>query len=366
MTFTGHYLDGRTPVRRAVTVRVVGAGLDLTLEDGATMRWPLDEVRQTQGAYAGEPVRFERGTAPETLLIDDPGVLIAIRDTASGPRRRFHDPRRRRARLGVTIVALAVALGLSGVLYVWGIPAASGVVARWVPVAWEDRVGASVVDRFVPVAKRCTDPAAEAALDAVMRRLLSAAGPVPYRFRVVVADVPVVNALAAPGGHLVLFRGMLEQSRTPEELAGVLAHEIEHVIKRHSTRMILQHASTALVVTAMLGDVSGAASVAIEGARVFGAMAYSRANEAEADEAGLRLLLAAHIDPAGMIGMFDDERIEGPEGALRYVASHPPSAERAATLRRLAASAPRTFTPVLDDAGWHALRSMCRGAKARS
>ena len=362
MTFTGHYLDGRTPVRRAVTVRVVGAGLDLTLEDGATMRWPLDEVRQTQGAYAGEPVRFERGTAPETLLIDDPGVLIAIHDTSSRPRQRFHDPRRRRARLGATVVALAVALGLSGVLYVWGIPAASGVVARWVPVAWEDRVGASVVDRIVPVATRCSDPAAEAALDAVMRRLLAAAGPVPYRFRVVVADVPVVNAFAAPGGHLVLFRGMLEESRTPEELAGVFAHEIEHVIKRHSTRMILQRASTALIVTAMLGDVSGAASVAIEGARVFGAMAYSRASEAEADEAGLRLLLAAHVDPAGMISTFDGD----PQGGWRYLASHPPSAERAATLRRLAASAPRTFTPVLDDAGWHALRGMCRGAKARS
>ncbi len=363
MTFAGHYLDGRTPVRRAVTVRVVGAGLDLTLEDGTTVRWPLDEVRQTQGAYAGEPVRFERGSVPETLLVDDHAVLVAIRDTASHAGRRFHDPRRRRARLGATIVALAVALVLSGVLYVWGIPAASGVVARWVPVAWEDRVGASVVDQFVPAAKRCTDPAAQAALDAVMRRLLAAAGPVPYRFRIVVANIPAVNALAAPGGHLVLFRGLLDQSRSPEELAGVLAHEIQHVLKRHSTRLILQHASTALVVTAVLGDVSGVASVAIEGARVFGAMAYSRAHEAEADEAGLRLLLAARIDPAGLIGMFDGQRVDGPDGALRYFASHPPSAERAAALRRLAATATHPFTPVLDDAGWNALRGACRAGK---
>jgi Zn-dependent protease with chaperone function len=365
VTFEGHYLDGRTPVRRAVTVRVVGAGLDLTLEDGATVRWPLDEVRQTQGVYAGDPVRFERGPAPETLLVDDPSVLVAIRDTVPDTGRRFHDPRRRRARLGATIVALAVALVLSGVLYVWGIPAVSGIVARWVPVAWEDRVGALVVDQVVPVAKRCTDPAAQAVLDAVMRRLLAAAGPVPYRFHVVVADVPVVNALAAPGGHLVLFRGLLEQSRSPEELAGVLAHEIQHVLKRHSTRLILQHASTALVVAALLGDVSGLASVTIEGARVFGAMAYSRAHEAEADEAGLHLLLAARIDPAGLIGMFDDRRIEGPPGALRYFASHPPSAERAAALRRRAGTAPQAFTPVLDAAEWSALRGACRGAKGR-
>ena len=364
MTFAGHYLDGRTPVRRAVTVRVVGAGLDLTLEDGATVRWPLDELRQTQGAYAGEPVRFERGPAPETLLVDDPAVLVAIRDTVPGAgRRRFHDPRRRRARLGATIIALAIALASSAALYVWGIPAASGVVARWVPVAWEDRVGASVVTQFVPVAKRCTDPAAQAALDTLMQRLLAAAGPVPYRFEVIVADVPVVNALAAPGGHLVIFRGLLDASRGPDELAGVLAHEIQHVLKRHSTRMILQHASTALVVTAMLGDVSGVASIAIEGARVFGAMAYSRAHEAEADEAGTRLLLAAGIDPAGLIGLFDDGRLAGPGGALPYVASHPPSADRAAALRRLAGTPGQTFTPALDAAEWSALRGACRGAK---
>jgi predicted Zn-dependent protease len=236
-------------------------------------------------------------------------------------------------------------------------------VARWVPVAWEDRVGASVVDQFVPVAKRCTDPAAQAAIDAIMQRLLAAAGPVPYRFRVVVANVPVVNALAAPGGHLVVFRGLIDQSRSPEELAGVLAHEIQHVLERHSTRLILQHASTALVVTTVLGDVSGIASVAIEGARVFSTMAYSRGHEAEADEAGLRLLLAARIDPAGLIGMFDGERVDGPGGALRYLASHPPSAERAATLRRLAATAAPPFTPVLDEAAWSALRNACRAGK---
>jgi predicted Zn-dependent protease len=286
--------------------------------------------------------------------------LVAIRDTAPHTRRHFHDPRRRRARLGLTMVALAVALVLSGALYAWGIPAASNLVARWVPVAWEDRVGASVVDQFVPVAKRCADPAAQVAIDVIMRRLLAAAGPVPYRFRVVVANIPAANALAAPGGHLVVFRGLLDQSRSPEELAGVLAHEIQHVLERHSTRLILQHASTALVVTTVLGDVSGVASVAIEGARVFGTMAYSRAHEAEADEAGLRLLLAARIDPAGLIGMFDGERVDGAGGALRYFASHPPSAERAATLRRLAGTAPPTFTPVLDEAGWTALRAACR------
>jgi hypothetical protein len=61
--------------------------------------------------------------------------------------------------------------------------------------------------------------------------------------------------------------------------------------------------------------------------------------------------------------MFDGERVEGPGGALRYLASHPPSAERAATLRGLARTASPPFTPVLDEAAWRALRNACRAGK---
>lgn len=344
-----------------MTVRVVGAGLDLTLDDGRTVRWPLDEIRQTQGAYAGEPVRFERGTIPETLLVDDPGLLIAIRDTTPAAGRRFHDPRRRRSRLALTLVALAGVLVAAAAIYVWGIPAVSAIAARWVPVAWEDRLGAAVVERLAPAAKRCVDPPAQAALDTITRRLLAAAGPVPYRFRVIVADHPAVNAFAAPGGHLVLFRGLLEQSRSPDELAGVLAHEIQHVLKRHATRAILERASTAVAVAAVAGDVSGAAALAIDGAHVLGAMAYRRTHEAEADAEGLRMLLAARIDPAGLIGFFDDRRGAAPGAAVwRYLVSHPSSAERAATLRRLASTGAPPFTPPLDEPAWRALTRMCR------
>jgi predicted Zn-dependent protease len=360
VTFAGHYLDGRAPVRHAVTVRVVGAGLDLMLPDGATVRWPLGEIRQTQGAYVGEPVRLERGPIPETLLVDDPALLVAIRDGDAGEARRFHDPRRRRARVGLTAAAVVGALALSGALYVWGIPAASAVAARWVPVAWEERLGAAVVEQMIPAQKRCADPAAHAALETIVRRLLDSAGPVPYRFRIVIADMSVVNAFAAPGGHIVVFRGLLEESRSAEELAGVLAHEIQHVLKRHATRMILQHVSTAVVVTAVAGDVSGVLGVAIEGAHVLGALAYSRAHETEADVAGLRLLQDARIDPGGMIGFFDQRRVEGAPASLRYLSSHPPSAERAATLRRLAAPGRPPSTPVLDAAAWRAVTRACR------
>src|SRR2546422_11543762 len=73
----------------------------------------------------------------------------------------------------------------------------------------------------------------QATVDAIVARLVVRA-PDTYRIRVTIVDHPAVNAFAAPGGHIVVLRGLLERTRTPEELAGVLAHEIQHVYHRRS------------------------------------------------------------------------------------------------------------------------------------
>src|SRR3989441_3619658 len=138
--FTGHSLDGRSAARRQASIRLTPTGLEITLEGGASLWWPLREVRQTQGFYAGEQIRLERGgPLPETLLVDDPGFLGSLHAAAPALGRRFHDPRRRRARVLFTIVAAVTAVAAVTVLYVWGIPAAVGLLAARVPVAWEER-----------------------------------------------------------------------------------------------------------------------------------------------------------------------------------------------------------------------------------
>ena len=154
-------------------------------------------------------------------------------------------------------------------------------------------------------------------------------------------DAPDVNALAAPGGYIVVFRGLLERARTPDELAGVLAHEIEHVLHRHTTRAVIQHASTGLLLAALTGDMTGPLAYGLESARVLGQLQYSRRAEEEADRDGMKLLLAARVDPAGMIGFFDDlAKGEHPRRVLRYLSTHPSPTDRIAALRALAAGAP--------------------------
>ena len=268
----GQYLDGVNAVRRPVTVRISRTGLELTRHDGGGARfWPFAEIRQTQGAYAGEVVRLERGAdLTEALLVADATFLRALHATVPEAARRFHDPARKRRRVALTALAGVGVVGLAVSLYLWGIPALATVAAARVPVAWEVSLGDTVVSHLAPAGKRCEDARGQQAVDEIVIALLRGAPGQPYGFRVTVVDDATVNALAAPGGALVLFRGLLERTASAEELAGVLAHEIQHVLHRHGTRMVFQRASTGLLLAAVAGDVSGVMAFGLETARTLG------------------------------------------------------------------------------------------------
>jgi len=332
-------------------------------ESGTRFFWPFREIRQTQGTYAGEQVRLERGgELAEALLIGDIGFLSAAR-AASPEAAHLHDPARRRFRVGLTFGALLAAIALALGIYYVAIPAFARVAAARVPVAWEEKLGAAIVEHFAPASRRCEDPARQARIDGIVSQLTAKAQPQPYTFRITVVNSGIVNAVAAPGGHIIVFRGLLERTDNAEELAGVLAHEIEHVLHRHITRAIFQQASTGVLMAALVGDVSGVVAYGLEGARTLGELQMSRAAESEADREGMRLLHEAGIDPAGMITFFEKlskyERERGDDALTRYLRSHPTTAERIATLRALAAAAPAPERRLLAGDDWNDVKSLC-------
>jgi len=94
----GFYLDGRTATRQPATIRLMREALEISPAGGASRLWPYRELRQTQGFYAGEEVRIERGDPlPETLLVADSAFLESLHEVAPQLGLRFHDPRRRAA-----------------------------------------------------------------------------------------------------------------------------------------------------------------------------------------------------------------------------------------------------------------------------
>ena len=359
----GVYLDGLSAKRRPVTIQLAGEALHIRTSDGRSLRWTYHRIRQTQGSYEGEPVRLEYGAEPaQSLVVEDIAFLNALQEAAVTPIRHVHDPRRRRVRLRLTIVsALALVPVLAG-LYIWGIPAVANLLAPLVPLSWEERLGDSVLEHVAPADLRCNDSIRSPKLERVLDRLSTAAPDSPYRLQLTVVDRPVINAFALPGGRIVVMRGLLEAADTPEQLAGVLAHELQHVYKRHSTRTIIEQVSTGVLIAAVTGDITGTLAFGVEGARVLGMLRYSRLHEEEADREGIRLLQAADIDSAGMIAFYRMMEDTPPRRANTpsYLSTHPDTGDRIANLVMLAGPSPLHPTALLSGEEWDDARSICQ------
>ena len=356
----GTFLDGKTPIPQTVSIQIMQTGLELKSEDGRTFFWPFSEIRQTQGSYAGEQIRFERrGEIPETLLIPDPKFLIDLHQRVTGLTLRFHNPAQRKLRVKLTVLAGVGALALSGALYLWGIPLLVSVLTPIVPVSWETQLGKGVFEELAPEDVRNTNPKLKSAIDKISSALLSPLKNQPYSFQIAVVENKVFNAFAAPGGYVVVNRGLLEKTQSADELAGVLAHEFQHVLKRHSTKAILHYASTGILIAALTGDATGAMAFGVDIAQSFGMRQYSRQTEREADEAGMRMIIEAGIDPTGMISFFESlQKQEGGElDFMGYFSTHPMDEDRIQYLNALAGKAQKPLVTLFPDREWEKIKS---------
>ena len=365
MEWPGRYFDGRTALAQPVRITIGARGFQIAKPDGSTLWWDYGEVRQTQGAYAGEQVRLEKGAPfPEALLVDDAGFLAAIHAIAPEPT-PFHDPARRPLRRRLTLLAALCLPLLGAALYLWGIPAMAEAMAGRVPVSWEERLGRSAVGMLVSPEDRLWDPVCTEVLAGIGDRLLEAVPPHGYRFRYVLKRDRSINAFAAPGGFVVVHTALVGQSGSPEELAGVLAHEVQHVLKRHATKALFRDLSLQVLVAAWTGDVGGL-ETALETAGTLGKLRFSRQAETEADLEGLRMLQAARIAPGGMVDFFKSlEKMDLPEG-LTYLSTHPRSEDRIRELERLAAGMEVDAVPLLPEVSWEDVKLRCApGGTAR-
>jgi predicted Zn-dependent protease len=162
-----------------------------------------------------------------------------------------------------------------------------------------------------------------------------------WQFRVVNSDV--VNAFALPGGFIYINRGVLERASNMSEVAGVLGHEIEHVVRRHSVKQ-MEQAQGANVGVGILCALTGvcqngiaAAAINVGGTAVFAK--FSRTDEVQADEGGFNNVIRAGISPRGMYTFFQkllaEEQQSGGGNAAAWFADHPGTQDRIADIQRM-------------------------------
>ncbi len=326
---------------------------DLTLEAGGlrvrsgrqTALWPYGSLRLSPAGDENQYllVTSSSGGPFDSLVAREPAFFKALGDRLPSQRDLLHgfDSSRKAARarkwLGL-VGSVLVGLFLLALAW-WG-------VTRWlvkevvkhtpvpVEVRWGDRLAAGYLRGKRELRK---GPAVDAA-QKIWKRLTDAAkkdNP-GYPLILHVVEDPTVNAFALPGGHVILLTGLMRNADSADEVAGVLAHETQHVLRRHVTSRIAQSLGSRLLVSTVFGgsDLEGLTLTAEQ----LGELSYGRSQETEADLEGAKLMARAGLPPSSL-GTFMKklEEVENPGSKFpALLSTHPQSAERAKRLAALA------------------------------
>lgn len=327
---------------RGITVRVEGCSPQ---PDGTTAPFSLLTVSSGGLDHDQLVVKWGNEPATRTLYVKDPVLIRAFREAAP-PELTHHfeaaaaKVRQARTHRRRTWGIVAGSLGAVALLVWLGSDWLVELAVSRVPVEWEQKIGESAYRDFLSHQEVVKEGPAVAAVEEMTHRLTEQIPDNPYKFEITVVKSDVVNAFALPGGYIVVFTGLMKKAESGEEVAGVLSHEVNHVLQRHGLDRIVKTLGLMAVVTILVGDPQGLAGLMKQVGLELVTLKFGRAQETEADLTGLQLLQRAKIDPAGMIRFF--ERLsEKEQGRMEWLSTHPMSTARAERLKAELASLPK-------------------------
>lgn len=337
------YVDQESDSRNAEFL-IQGQSIALLLPDGR-IDLPFHVVTAHRGGFDDSLLILRASTAGHaySLFIKD-AAAVSREILAARPPRGLATQLERlvsKTRYLPWIAAGIALLVLGGIgLYyagAWAFRATVDVAVANIPTEWEVDLGRQSAKEILTQKEVCSDFSTVAAVQGIVDRLNKAAPDSPYPFTVKILNTPDVNAFALPGGYIFVNSGLLEKARTPEEVAGVIAHEMQHALKRHGLRNVMGRASIGLMVGLVFGDLQGLGGFAVGAASELAALSFSREQEVEADMGGLELLYASGIDPRGMPAFFDVLTQEEEKHAISmpsFLSTHPETLERIAMLEQ--------------------------------
>jgi len=353
-TARAKFYDGKTALVHEVGVRPTASELIVfrPSDSGILARWPVGELRLLGDVEHEVVPLISRKGDRARLLVEDPDLQrqLAISIPLLTPLvARKPGPFRRITMLGSLLVLLVV--------FFWaGIDAGSERLAPLVPHALQAKLGEAVLAELTEGTTECRGEKGLEAINGLANRLAKAHG-YERPVSVSIVDGGPVNAFTLPGGYLVFYSDLIQQAKDGSEVAGVLAHELGHVVHHHSMKSLARQYGIDLLLKVVTGGYSDMLNTLTTGGGLLLALRHGRAAEREADATGVEMLEKLGMRADGVAAFFErmmtDEKGDIADKAGIW-SSHPPTRERIAATRR-----PPTGAPPFSDAEWRALRAVC-------
>ena len=355
------FYDGKTSNAHLVSITLSGSILHITNEAGENLAsWSLTTIRIIEPPSHPAPGIIGSDKYPDARLLIEEGknwTYLKSRIPKSNKRGRLL-PTHWTSFFGYSAAAV---LSLAFLFLMF--PRILGGFAYMMPISWEKALGKHVMSSMVGSDKTCSAEEGQKALEYLTYRIKSQMKrKIKYDVRVIDNDW-MFNAFAAPGGHIVIYRKIIDDASSAEELAGVLAHEMAHVELRHSTKSLIRDIGLGFTLSLIFGDIGTLESAT----KLLSQMSYSREDERAADLHAKNTLNAINISPKGLqdfLRLVAEEELDiefkGSE-FLTYLSSHPDTEER---IKALNENPEQQYEPAMSAKDWNAVRNICEKTKS--
>ncbi|HEV7232123.1 MAG TPA: M48 family metallopeptidase [Bacteroidia bacterium] len=335
-TSAGIFYDGlsSTPFQAVLAVGETDPCLHISVEkDGqaTSFDWKLDSVHLEFSGSGRLLLSYSQDVPAKQLLeISDPAAIREMLQLLNKSGRvRWYN---RLTRLGwkTYLIASLTTIAVLTAVYVFLLPGLAERAVLVIPVSVDYSIGEKAYEQFV------SPEDIDSAKTARLQQFASAVDFGQERREIipVVLNKKLVNAFALPDGHIIVYSGILDVIKTPEELAALLGHEYTHVAKRHMMKLLCRNIGGYILVSLALNDANSIMAVLADNAHNISGLSFSRHFEEEADQGAFDVLKANALPSDGMLHLLEALKKETKFNIPEFLSTHPLTTDRISFIQK--------------------------------
>jgi predicted Zn-dependent protease len=311
--------------------------------DRDIIKLPYNGVQSNRGGAGNNLIFFSHPSEPEwSIYTSDKSILRDLEIKNNPAFINLYSSRKKELSIISSLIlisALLITFSIFGFYYFKEM--ITYFIASQIPISWEKKLGHTVFNSLTQGKKVYKDKDLIDQLSPITAPLFKATEKSGYEYEVYIIEDSRVNAFAMPGGIIVIHTELLKTAGSPEEIAGVLAHEISHITKKHGIRQMVNSLGIFLLVQTLFGDFTGLIAILTQNSGLLLASKFSRDYEREADASGFNILINSNINPQGMVDFFkkiqelekEEKGLESEE-VFKFFSTHPGTDERIISLQK--------------------------------